>query len=329
LALKKLFLVLSVVIILLFGCRQTSPPSQPKAPAAPELKLPLPPGAPVADESKLPPLPPGAPAAHESKLPPLPPGAPAADESKLLPYQADPAQVQKPTGPQHATHDPLDQMTPPPRSLSASNPSDVDGINAFKERIRSVIKAGRNFSSFYPILLDIAKHLDPKPADVIADIGAGTGIFCLTLLEHEFTFNKLFAVDIGQLGLDLFAFTLGQKNYKSGQNVELVLSSEKDVALPPNEIDVALIIDSPFFVESRLRDGSVSEDNTEWFGSLHNAMKSDGRVHIYNIASILNFIESDRQLTRPFEQNKFRLQKKETITFPGMNLYLHLVFVKK
>jgi predicted RNA methylase len=236
---------------------------------------------------------------------------------------------QKPPPPPRYLSDPLGQMTPPPRSFSNDWPLDAAAFDEITEQIRSVFKANRTFSSFFPDLLEIAEHLAPEPHMVIADIGAGTGMFCLTLLEHGYPIGKLYAVDVVKQGLDLLAFCLAQGNYEGGKRVEIVPATQDNVSVPPNELDLAVVINSPFFMVKNAPSGTVAVDNTEWFGSLHKAMKSNGRVHIFNSSSILNTIKSDEQLIGPFERNGFRLQKKETIDCRSHLSYLHFVFVKK
>ena len=81
----------------------------------------------------------------------------------------------------------------------------------------------------------------------IADIGCGTGAFEIALLEKGIAFRKLYAVDIDKVALDFLSWMLGQVPYGGKENIETVLSSMEDVMLPPESIDVAVLINMSAF----------------------------------------------------------------------------------
>jgi precorrin-6B methylase 2 len=82
--------------------------------------------------------------------------------------------------------------------------------------------------------------LELQPTDVVADIGAGTGYFSFRIsrLVPE---GQVLAVDIQPEMLDIITF-LKQENQI--ENVEPVLGNETDPHLPPNHVDLALMVDA-------------------------------------------------------------------------------------
>lgn len=82
--------------------------------------------------------------------------------------------------------------------------------------------------------------LNLKPTDVVADIGAGTGYmsFRIGSLVPK---GKVLAVDIQPEMLDIIESIKRERHIT---NVELVLASVTDPHLPPNSIDLAVMVDT-------------------------------------------------------------------------------------
>ncbi len=88
-----------------------------------------------------------------------------------------------------------------------------------------------------PKLIEI---LDPRPGEVIADIGAGSGYFALPLARRVLPGGKVLAVDIQPEMLTL----LGERVQSEGlDNVELILGQEQDPRLPAGSVDKILLVD--------------------------------------------------------------------------------------
>ena len=86
------------------------------------------------------------------------------------------------------------------------------------------------------LLLD---NLPLEAADVIADIGAGTGYFSLALATRV-PKGRVLAVDIQQEMLDIIA----SRTKSAGiHNVERLLATDTDPRLPPGAIDLVLLVD--------------------------------------------------------------------------------------
>ncbi|NLT69355.1 MAG: class I SAM-dependent methyltransferase [Verrucomicrobiaceae bacterium] len=86
----------------------------------------------------------------------------------------------------------------------------------------------------------VLEHLDLKPTDVIADIGAGSGYFSI-LLAPLVPEGRVIAQDIQQEMLD---FVEGRKKLSATPNVETLLGTPEDTRLPEGEVDLAILVDA-------------------------------------------------------------------------------------
>ncbi|MBW4489238.1 MAG: class I SAM-dependent methyltransferase [Trichocoleus desertorum ATA4-8-CV12] len=86
----------------------------------------------------------------------------------------------------------------------------------------------------------VVEALDLQPADVVADIGAGTGYFSFRL-SRLVPDGKVLAVDVQPEMIDILNF-LKQENQAT--NVEPVLSTVQDPHLPTVSVDLALMVDA-------------------------------------------------------------------------------------
>jgi len=84
------------------------------------------------------------------------------------------------------------------------------------------------------------QSLNLRPSDVVADIGAGTGYFSLRIAP-QVPQGKVWAVDIQPEMLDLLE---AGKQAQGVTNVETVLGTETSPNLPPESVDLALMVDA-------------------------------------------------------------------------------------
>jgi ubiquinone/menaquinone biosynthesis C-methylase UbiE len=86
----------------------------------------------------------------------------------------------------------------------------------------------------------LVENMTLRPAEVVADIGAGTGYFSFRM-SKKVPQGKVLAVDIQQEMLDL----LSEKSKQLGvTNVEPVLGTESDPKLPEAAVDCVLMVDA-------------------------------------------------------------------------------------
>src|SRR5207253_8759287 len=104
-----------------------------------------------------------------------------------------------------------------------------------------------------------------EPGSTMADIGAGTGYFSLRLAKRVGTKGKVLASDIQPEMVRL----LGENMKKAGvENIEPIQCTVTDAKLPPNKVDLALMVD----VYHELSDPERT------IAQVRRALKRDGRL---------------------------------------------------
>ncbi len=86
----------------------------------------------------------------------------------------------------------------------------------------------------------LVNQLKVKPADTVADIGAGTGYFSRRLAPRVGPKGAVLAVDIQPEMLDLLNRNMAEA---AVTNVRPILGSLTDPKLPPNSVDLVLMVD--------------------------------------------------------------------------------------
>lgn len=86
----------------------------------------------------------------------------------------------------------------------------------------------------------LLRELKLKPTDVVADLGAGTGYFTFQMSKLV-PQGKVLAVDIQP---EMIAYLKENKAQNKAPNVEPVLSTKQNPNLPPNSVDLVLIVDA-------------------------------------------------------------------------------------
>ncbi len=80
-----------------------------------------------------------------------------------------------------------------------------------------------------------------KAGMVVADIGAGTGLFTRLFADRVGAAGKVYAVDISRPFVENILRTSHEQGF---ENVEGVVNSDKDVSLPADSIDIAFLVDT-------------------------------------------------------------------------------------
>ena len=114
---------------------------------------------------------------------------------------------------------------------------------------------------------------------VVADIGAGTGLFTRLFAARVGTSGKVYAVDISPAFVD----NIRRNSREHGPtNVEGIVNSPRDVSLPPRSIDVAFICDTYHHFEYP---GAMMQ-------SIRAALKPGGSVVVVDFRRIPGFSSS-------------------------------------
>jgi ubiquinone/menaquinone biosynthesis C-methylase UbiE len=95
---------------------------------------------------------------------------------------------------------------------------------------------------------EVISSLNLKPGQVIADIGAGSGVFSRPLAKAVAPTGKVYAVDIEKGLLDFINQTAKQQNLP---NIQTVLGEFNDPKIPKRDVDVAFINDVLHHIEHR------------------------------------------------------------------------------
>ncbi|MBL9190080.1 MAG: class I SAM-dependent methyltransferase [Opitutaceae bacterium] len=129
-----------------------------------------------------------------------------------------------------------------------------------------------------------------KPTDVVADIGAGSGVFTLPLAKAV-PAGRVYAVDIDQGLVDHIA-----KKAKDAKadHVRPVLGKFTDPDLPARDVDVAFIYDVLHHIENRV----------EYLKNLAPYLKPGGRIAVIDFFPELGPHKNDPKLQITREQTK-------------------------
>lgn len=112
-----------------------------------------------------------------------------------------------------------------------------------------------------------------KPGSVVADIGAGTGLFVPLLAEAVGKDGKVIAVDIVPKFL---AHIRGRARAMKADNIETVLCTDKSTRLPANSIDLAFICDTYHHFEYP----------ASTLASLHRALRKGGEIYLIDFKRV-------------------------------------------
>jgi len=109
-----------------------------------------------------------------------------------------------------------------------------------------------------------------KPGSIIADVGAGTGLFTRLLAKATGPKGKVIAVDIAQSFLDHIDATC---KIEKLDNVSFQLCNQESCLLAPNTLDVAFVCDTYHHFEFPFRTAT----------SIYKALKPEGKLILIDL----------------------------------------------
>ncbi len=112
-----------------------------------------------------------------------------------------------------------------------------------------------------------------EPGSVVADIGAGTGLFEPLLSEAVGADGKVLAVDIVPKFLSL---VIGKARELEIENIETVLGTATSTNLKPNSVDLVFICDTYHHFEFPKK----------YLASIHQALRPGGQIYLIEFKRI-------------------------------------------
>lgn len=95
---------------------------------------------------------------------------------------------------------------------------------------------------------EVIGRLNIRPGQVVADLGAGTGVFSVPFSRAVGTSGKVYAVEIEQGLVDHIA---ARAKEQGAANVQTILGAFTDPRLPASDVDLAFIHDVLHHIENR------------------------------------------------------------------------------
>jgi 2-polyprenyl-3-methyl-5-hydroxy-6-metoxy-1,4-benzoquinol methylase len=169
----------------------------------------------------------------------------------------------------------------------------------------------------------VLARLNLKPGMVVADIGAGSGLFTRPLAKAVAPSGKVYAVDIQQ---DLLDYINKRDKEEGVKNVQTVLGEFNDPKLPARDVDLAFINDVLHHIENR----------AAYLKALGGYTKRDGRIAIIEMnkddpntphKNQPELLVSREQIMQWMSDAGFKLVQEHADLFPGTKWCL--VFGKK
>lgn len=156
-----------------------------------------------------------------------------------------------------------DESVNPGINDSFQNPEPKKFVERFEKEGREV----------YDNRESIVTHLDLKPGMVVADVGAGTGLFTRLIAPGVGPKGKVYAVDIAKSFVD---HTVMSCRVRGMKQVEGIVCAQDDAKLPPNSVDVVFLCDTYHHFEYPAKT----------MKSIHEALKPDGRLYLLDFERI-------------------------------------------
>lgn len=142
------------------------------------------------------------------------------------------------------------------------------GINRYyqdpdwQQWVNTFERQGREVYDRRHLIVDAAGVI---PGQVVADVGAGTGLFTRLFARKVGPQGRVYAVDISRPFVENILRSAREQGLA---NVEGVVNSHRDVSLPPGSIDLAFLVDTYHHFEYPM----------SMLSSIHQALKPGGRL---------------------------------------------------
>ena len=169
----------------------------------------------------------------------------------------------------------------------------------------------------------VLSKLSLKPGMVVADIGAGSGLFSRPLAKAVAPTGKVYAVDIQQ---DLLDYINQRAKAEGIANIQTVLGEFNDPKLPARDVDLAFINDVLHHIQNR----------AAYLKALGTYIKPQGRIAIIEMnkddpntphKNQPELLVGRNEILQWMADAGFRLAEEHPDLFPGTKWFL--VFARK
>lgn len=161
---------------------------------------------------------------------------------------------------------------------------------------------------------EIVASIGLEPGQVIADVGAGTGLYEPLFAAAVGAEGTVYAVDIVPRFIEHIATKAAEQNLTQ---IETVLGDDRSTGLAAGSVDVVFVCDTYHHFE----------DHEAMLASIHQALRPGGRFVVVDYERIeprIEHIRADKaQFTAEIEANGFRLTEEVEIEGMVENYVLH------
>ena len=170
---------------------------------------------------------------------------------------------------------------------------------------------------------EVLSKLALKPGMVVADIGAGSGLFSRPLAKAIAPAGKVYAVDVQQ---DLLDYINKRDKEENIRNIQTVLGEFNDPKLPARDVDLAFINDVLHHIQNR----------AVYLKALGGYIKANGRIAIIEMnkndpntphKSQPELLVGREEIQQWMSDAGFKLVQEHPDLFPGTKWFL--VFARK
>lgn len=165
---------------------------------------------------------------------------------------------------------------------------------------------------------EVIAKLALRPGMIVADIGAGSGLFARPLAKAVGTSGKVYAVDVQQ---DLLDFINKRSQEEKIGNIQTVLGEFDDPKIPARNVDLAFINDVLHHIQNR----------AVYLKALGTYVKPGGRIALIEMnkddpntphRTQPELLVGREEITKWMSDAGFRLVQEHPDLFPGTKWFL-------